>query len=98
MGEVATYAGLFLAAFLAATFLPAQSKSLVVVLLLANYTPWLVLAVASLGNVPGSVLNWILGRGIERCRDRRWFPASPAAFALATFQSWSLNPLLLKVS
>jgi membrane protein YqaA with SNARE-associated domain len=47
-------------------------------LLLSNpYWLWSLLAVATLGNVLGSLLNWWLGRGIERFRDRRWFPVSP---------------------
>jgi membrane protein YqaA with SNARE-associated domain len=75
MGEVVAYAALFLATFLAAANLLAQSK------FLAVRTPRLVLAVASFGNVLGSVLNWILGRGIERCRDRLWFLANPAVLS-----------------
>jgi membrane protein YqaA with SNARE-associated domain len=52
-------------------------------------------ATASLGNVLGSVVNWLLGRGIERFRERRWFPASPAAMARAErfyrrYGRWSL--------
>ena len=86
MADVAAYAGLFAAAFLAATLLPAQSEALVAGLLLADYTPWLVLAVASVGNVLGSALNWLLGRGIERFRDRRWFPAN--ALALKKAEGW----------
>jgi len=39
--------------------------------------------VASVGNVLGSVVNWLLGRGIERFRGRPWFPASPSALARA---------------
>ncbi len=95
MGEVAVYFGLFGAAFLAATLLPAQSEALVVALLLSDYAPWLVLAVASVGNVLGSVVNWLLGRGIEQFRERPWFPASPAGLARAErwyrrFGKWSL--------
>ena len=95
MGDLAVYAGLFLAALLAATILPAQSEALVVALLLTDYAPWLVLTVSSIGNVAGSFLNWLLGRGIERFRDRRWFPASPAALARAEgwyrrYGKWSL--------
>lgn len=80
------YPGLFLTAFLAATVLPAQSEALLVALLLADHPPWLLVAVASAGNVLGSVVNWWLGRGIERFRNRRWFPVGPAALARA--QRW----------
>lgn len=95
MGDLAVYGGLFLAAFTAATLLPAQSEALVVGLLLTDYAPWLVLAVASVGNVLGSVVNWFLGRGIEWFRGRRWFPVSPAALARAEgwyrrYGRWSL--------
>lgn len=80
------YPGLFLTAFLAATVLPAQSEALLVALLLADHPPWLLVAVATAGNVLGSVVNWWLGRGIERFRNRRWFPVGPAALARA--QRW----------
>ena len=95
MGELSVYGGLFLAAFTAATLLPAQSEGLVVGLLLTDYTPWLVLAVASIANVLGSVVNWLCGRGIEQFRGRRWFPASPAALEKAEtwyrrYGRWSL--------
>lgn len=47
-------------------------------------------------NLLGSVVNWSLGRGIERFRARRWFPASPAALARAEswyhrYGKWSLS-------
>ncbi|MGF6317204.1 membrane protein YqaA with SNARE-associated domain [Pseudomonas frederiksbergensis] len=72
------YIGLFLAAFGAATLLPLQSEAVLVGLLLSNQDwLWSLLAVATLGNVLGSLLNWWLGRGIERFRERRWFPVSP---------------------
>ena len=70
--------GLFLAAFGAATLLPLQSEAVLVGLLLSDrYWLWSLLAVATLGNVLGSLLNWWLGRAIERFRERRWFPVSP---------------------
>jgi membrane protein YqaA with SNARE-associated domain len=72
------YLGLFFAAFGAATLLPLQSEAVLVGLLLSGqYWLWSLLAVATLGNVLGSLLNWWLGRGIERFRERRWFPVSP---------------------
>jgi membrane protein YqaA with SNARE-associated domain len=47
--------------------------------------------------VLGSVVTWVLGRGIERFRDRRWFPASPAALERAqrAYQKWGKWSLLL---
>ncbi|MBF6039031.1 DedA family protein [Pseudomonas sp. P154a] len=72
------YLGLFLAAFGAATLLPLQSEAVLVGLLLSDrYWLWSLLAIATLGNVLGSLVNWWLGRSIERFRDRRWFPVSP---------------------
>ena len=53
------YVGLFFAALLAATLIPAQSESVLVGLLLSKqFVPWLLVAVATLGNTLGSVLNW----------------------------------------
>jgi membrane protein YqaA with SNARE-associated domain len=77
MGEA--YIGLFLAAFGAATLLPLQSEALLVGLLLSErYAIWLLLAVATLGNVLGSLVNWWLGTRLEQFKDRRWFPVSPS--------------------
>ncbi|AJO78431.1 MULTISPECIES: YqaA family protein [Pseudomonas] len=70
--------GLFLAAFGAATLLPLQSEAVLVGLLLnGQYNLWLLLAVATTGNVLGSLVNWWLGRRLEHYKDRRWFPVGP---------------------
>ncbi|MGO4838816.1 YqaA family protein [Rhizobiaceae sp. 2RAB30] len=55
-------------------------------LLSEAYSPVLLIAVASAGNVLGSVVNWLLGRGIDRFRDRPWFPVRPAQLERAS--SW----------
>jgi membrane protein YqaA with SNARE-associated domain len=86
MSEAVAYIGMFFTAFAAATILPMQSEPVLVGLLLAGHSPWLLLAVASIGNVLGAVVNWLLGRGIERFRRRRWFPVGDAAFTRA--QGW----------
>jgi membrane protein YqaA with SNARE-associated domain len=87
VSELAAYGGLFLAALLAATILPAQSEAVLAALLLSEaYSPLLLIAVASAGNVLGSVVNWLLGRGIDRFRDRPWFPVRPAQLERAS--SW----------
>ncbi len=59
--------------------------------------PWLLVAVASLGNTLGAVLNWWLGRELERFSGRRWFPVSPAALdkARGWYQRWGRWTLLL---
>lgn len=88
--------GLFTAALLAATLIPAQSEAVLVGLVLAGGHPvWLLLAVATAGNVLGSVINWGLGRGLVQFADRRWFPASPRQLERATrwyyrWGHWSL--------
>lgn len=93
---LAAHAGLFLSAFGAATLLPLQSEAVLVALLLGGQYPvWSLLLVASLGNVLGSLANWMLGRGIERWHDRRWFPISAQTLEKAQaryrrFGSWSL--------
>jgi membrane protein YqaA with SNARE-associated domain len=71
------YLGLFLSAFGAATLLPLGSEAVLVSLLLSDaYLLWLLVAVASVGNVLGSLVNWLLGRYLEHFRQRRWFPVS----------------------
>ena len=87
MSDLAVYAGLFLVAMGAATLLPLQSEALLVGLLAAQAQPvGLLIAVASVGNVLGSTVNWWLGRSMERFRDRRWFPVKEPALGRA--QRW----------
>lgn len=77
MFELTSYLGLFAVAFGAATLLPLQSEAVLVGMLLSErYTTMLLLLAATAGNVLGSVVNWYLGRSIERFRHRRWFPIS----------------------
>jgi len=92
----AGYVGLFAAAFGAATLLPLQSEALLVGLIVSDrYWLWGLLAVATLGNVLGSLVNWWLGRRLERFQDRRWFPVSAKHMATARqhyerYGHWSL--------
>ena len=71
------YLLLFLSAFGAATLLPLQSEAVLVGLLLqAKHSAYLLLVVATVGNVLGSCVNWYLGLRIERFKDKKWFPVS----------------------
>lgn len=79
MSEIAAYSGLFGAAFFAATIFPAQSETVLAALLMGGqFSPWLLILAASTGNILGSIVNWLLGRGIDRLHDKKWFPLKPA--------------------
>lgn len=96
---LAGYAGLFAAAFVAATILPAQSELLLGVMLVSGrFDPALLLAVATAGNVLGSAVNWLLGRYFAHYRERRWFPASPAALIRAEAWFARFGPAVLLLS
>lgn len=98
MSDLAAYAGLFAVAFVAATILPAQSEAALVALLVAGaQDPVALVAVASLGNTLGAVVNWGLGRGVSRFSGRRWFPVTPAQLDRATgwYRRWGRWSLLL---
>src|SRR5262249_14536301 len=87
MTDLAVYAGLFVVAFAAATVFPMQSEAGLVALILTKQYPIVVLVVvATAGNILGSAVNWLLGVGIERFRDKRWFPVSQPALDKA--QGW----------
>lgn len=96
MTDLPAYVGLFASAFAAATLLPLQSEAVLAGLVAAGGQPaWALVLIASVGNVLGSLVNWLIGRQVERFRDRRWFPASPAALDRAVgwyarFGRWSL--------
>ncbi|MHA6492360.1 YqaA family protein [Pseudomonas borbori] len=87
MLTLSAYLGLFFSALGAATLLPLQSETVLVALLLSEAYPIAaLLAVASVGNVLGSLLNWLLGRSLERFRDKPWFPVSERRLLQA--QGW----------
>lgn len=79
--------GLFIAALVAATLIPAQSEAVLVALLLDRSHPALLLVfVATVGNVLGALVNWWLGRQAQRLENRRWYPLSGAKRERA--QAW----------
>ena len=69
------YLSLFLISFLAATILPFSSElTLAGLLATSNYDNLLLLIVASLGNILGSVVNWVLGFYSRSLSTKKWFP------------------------
>ncbi len=91
------YGGLFLSAFLSATLLPGSSEAALVALLaLGEGSPMALGAVATAGNVLGSLATWALGRVGARWRDRRWFPVGPVQYdrAVAWYARFGLWTLL----
>jgi membrane protein YqaA with SNARE-associated domain len=90
--------GLFATAFISATIFPMQSEAVFLAAVYSGkYSLPLLLATATLGNTLGAGVNWWLGRGIERFRDRKWFPATEAQMARAQnwYQRWGRWSLLL---
>jgi len=96
--ELTSYLGLFLAAFAAATLLPMQSEAALAAMLVSElYLPMALVAVATAGNVLGSVVNWFLGRGVEHFKHKRWFPVSESKLEKAQdfYQRYGYWSLLL---
>ncbi|QFU75719.1 DedA family protein [Halioglobus maricola] len=91
------YLSLFLAAFLAATLVPAYSEILFAGLVSAGYDPLTLLFWASLGNTLGAAVNWLMGRYLLHFQDRRWFPFKESSLSAGQkwFNKWGVWSLLL---
>lgn len=87
MLNLASYLGLGVSAFVAATLLPMQSEAALVALITLHPKAvyWLVIT-ASIGNILGSITNWWLGTQLQRWQNKRWFPATPQQLNRA--QNW----------
>jgi membrane protein YqaA with SNARE-associated domain len=95
--ELSAYAALFASALVAATLFPASSEAVLVGLLVSGTgDPWWLVAVATLGNTLGGVVNWVCGRALAAQRHRRWFPISSDELERAAgwFQRFGLPALL----
>ena len=69
------YLSLFIISFLAATILPFSSElTLAGLMATSSYDNLLLLIIASLGNILGSVVNWILGFYSRNLSTKKWFP------------------------
>jgi len=87
--------GLGLSAFLAATILPLSSEIVLSALLLAGENPLLLIIIATIGNVAGSIVNYMIGRWGADTILHRWFHLSQKQTGKAEQQfnrygTWSL--------
>lgn len=77
------YFGLFVSAFLAATILPLSSEVVLSALLLSDLSPVALVAIATTGNVLGSLVNYALGYWLSLEVIKRWLRISEAEFVRA---------------
>lgn len=98
IGIVGELVGLFTSAFLSATILPGTSEAaLVLVLAAGTASTALAVAVATVGNVCGSVLNWAIGYFFASYRDHPRFPVKPDKFERYSevYRKWGVWTLLM---
>lgn len=76
MLENVSYGGLFLVSFISATLYPLASEAFVVGFLLKDFSPLLVLIIASLGNALGSLSTYALARFGESLILEKYFKKS----------------------
>ncbi|MBS8241936.1 DedA family protein [Marinobacter lipolyticus] len=89
------YLTLFLTAFAAATLLPAYSEVLLGTLVTQGYSLWWLWVWATAGNTLGSVVNGVIGRQVDRFKNKRWFPVTETQLDKARerfnrYGQWSL--------
>ena len=91
-----TYFFLFIISFLAATIFPFSSELTLMSLLNTDiYNSLLLISTASLGNILGSVLNWLLGFYLLKYINKKWFPfklnqINDASKKFSKYGVWSL--------
>ena len=89
-----SFLSLFLTSFASATLLPGGSEALFVYLLNEQLEPFLLLAVATLGNTLGSFVNYILGKYATAFALRKHYMKEKhlhkASSLFETYGAWSL--------
>ena len=93
-----SYLQLLIISFLAATILPLSSELVLSTMLLTDsFDKYLLLVVASFGNIFGSSVNWYLGKKILILKDKKWFPVNKKQIAKSEmyFKKYGIWSLLL---
>jgi len=90
------YTGLFIAAFLSATILPLGSVVVLAPLLLSGLSPSMLVVVATIGNVLGSMTNYALGYWASLSLIKKWLRMSEEEFVRAEqhFKKYGIIALL----
>ena len=79
------YISLFVVSFMVATIIPFGSEIyLAALLVIDNYNSLLLLIIASIGNILGSVFNWICGYYAAYFIQKKWFPINQNQINKAT--------------
>ncbi|WP_343033376.1 YqaA family protein [Alteromonas profundi] len=91
------YWGMFLAAMLAATILPFSSEVVLAGLLTIGMMPSLLLLYASIGNILGAIINYLLGYRFGKSIALSVLRMSPKQFARSQtiFERWGKWSLIL---
>ena len=90
------YISLFVIAFMVATIIPFGSEAYFITLLtIGKYNHFILLIAASLGNILGSLFNWICGYYINYFIKKPWFPINNKMIdrgnkAFNKYGEWSL--------
>ena len=90
------YLSLFTISFLAATILPFSSELMLASMLsIENYNRTLLITFSSLGNILGSVFNWVLGFYFIKLQNKKWFPFNQEQISKSSqwfekYGKWSL--------
>ncbi|OCX61420.1 hypothetical protein BFP70_15460 [Thioclava sp. SK-1] len=98
MEELGSLTSLFVSGLLAATPIPMQSEIVfVAVQARGDVALWQMVLIAGVGNTLGAMITYALGRGINRWRGRKWFPASEKQLERGHrwFERWGFWILLM---
>ena len=84
ISDLTAYSGLFLTTLAAGSILPVQSEAVLAgMMVMGSWSVWMLILVASIGNTGGAIINWYMGKTLEKYENRKWFPAKPEQMARA---------------
>jgi membrane protein YqaA with SNARE-associated domain len=89
---------LFASSFIAATIFPAGSEVVLATLNIAgDHDKFLLLTIATVGNVLGALVNWFIGYYLIKFKDKKWFPLKKKQLKKYSgiYQKWGVWSLLL---